>query len=270
MLQPEPAYPAYNSGTILADGEPYWMPLKEENDWLPDLDVIPKEIAQRAKVMWLNYPNNPTGAVASFEYLERAVNYCKEYEITLLHDACYTEISFDQYQPIGLLEIPGAKDIAVEFHSLSKSYNMTGWRIGMAAGNADVIKTLFEVKSNLDSGVPQAIQRMAIEALTGPQEYICERNNIYQARRDKLIPALANLGLRVQSPVAGLYIWAGIPEGYSSAEYATLLLDELDIVVTPGSGYGPSGEGYLRFSLTLSDDDLDKAITRLQGWKRNP
>ena len=140
----------------------------------------------------------------------------------------------------------------------------------MAAGNADVIKTLFEVKSNLDSGVPQAIQRMAIEALTGPQEYICERNNIYQARRDKLIPALANLGLRVQSPVAGLYIWAGIPEGYSSAEYATLLLDELDIVVTPGSGYGPSGEGYLRFSLTLSDDDLDKAITRLQGWKRNP
>jgi LL-diaminopimelate aminotransferase len=270
VLQPEPAYPAYNSGTILADGEPYWMPLKEENNWLPDLAIIPEQVAQRAKVMWLNYPNNPTGAVAPFAYLKRVVEYCKENEITLLHDACYTEISFDQYQPLSLLEIPGAKDIAVEFHSLSKSYNMTGWRIGMAAGNADVIQTLFEVKSNLDSGVPQAIQRMAIEALTGPQDYICERNKVYQARRDKLVPVLADLGLRIQSPVAGLYIWAGIPQGYSSAEYATLLLDELDMVVTPGSGYGPSGEGYLRFSLTLSDDDLDKAITRLQGWKRNP
>ena len=267
VLLPEPAYPAYNSGAIMADGEPYFMPLLEKNQWLADLEAIPEEVARRARVMWLNYPNNPTGGIAPLDYFQRVVDYCRTHDIIFLHDACYTEVAFDEYRPPSVLQVPGAKDVAVEFHSLSKGYNMTGWRVGMAVGNAEVIKTLFDVKSNIDSGVPQAIQEMAIGALTGPQDYIAERNLRYRARRDRLVSVLANLGLRVTAPPAGLYIWAGVPEGYTSAEFATLLLDELDIVVTPGAGYGPSGEGYLRFSLTLSDEDLEKAVKRLEGWK---
>lgn len=267
VLLPEPAYPAYNSGAIMADGEPYFMPLLEKNQWLADLDAIPEDIARRARVMWLNYPNNPTGGVASVDYFQRVVDYCRANEIIFLHDACYTEVAYDEYKPPSALQVPGAKDVTVEFHSLSKGYNMTGWRVGMAVGNADVIKTLFDVKSNIDSGVPQAIQQMAIGALTGPQDYIAERNLQYRARRDRLVSVLTGLGLRVSAPIAGLYIWAAVPQGYTSAEFATLLLDELDMVVTPGSGYGPSGEGYLRFSLTLSDADLEKAIRRLEGWK---
>ncbi len=267
VLLPEPAYPAYNSGAIMADGEPYFMPLLEKNQWLADLDAIPEEIARRARVMWLNYPNNPTGGVASLDYFQRVVDYCRANDIIFLHDACYTEVAYDEYRPPSALQVPGAKDVTVEFHSLSKGYNMTGWRVGMAVGNADVIKTLFDVKSNIDSGVPQAIQEMAIGALTGPQDYIAERNLQYRARRDRLVSVLTGLGLRVSAPVAGLYIWAAVPEGYTSAEFATLLLDDLDMVVTPGAGYGPSGEGYLRFSLTLSDADLEKAVRRLEGWK---
>ena len=212
-------------------------------------------------------PEQPTGGIAPLDYFQRVVDYCRTHDIIFLHDACYTEVAFDEYRPPSVLQVPGAKDVAVEFHSLSKGYNMTGWRVGMAVGNAEVIKTLFDVKSNIDSGVPQAIQEMAIGALTGPQDYIAERNLRYRARRDRLVSVLARLGLRVTAPVAGLYIWAGVPEGYTSAEFATLLLDELDMVVTPGAGYGPSGEGYLRFSLTLSDEDLEKAVKRLEGWK---
>ena len=267
VLLPEPAYPAYNSGAIMADGEPYFMPLLEKNQWLADLDAIPEEIAGRARVMWLNYPNNPTGGIASLDYFQRVVDYCRANDIIFLHDACYTEVAYDEYKPPSALQVPGAKDVTVEFHSLSKGYNMTGWRVGMAVGNADVIKTLFDVKSNIDSGVPQAIQQMGIGALTGPQDYIAERNLRYRARRDRLVSVLSSLGLRVSAPPAGLYIWAAVPEGYTSAEYATLLLDDLDMVVTPGAGYGPSGEGYLRFSLTLSDEDLEKAVRRLEGWK---
>ena len=266
VLLPEPAYPAYNSGAIMADGEPYFMPLLEKNQYLADLDAIPEDIARRARILWLNYPNNPTGGVASLDYFQRVVDFCRANDIIFLHDACYTEVAYDEYKPPSVLQVPGAKDVAVEVHSLSKGYNMTGWRVGMAAGNAEVIKTLFDVKSNVDSGVPRAIQEMAIGALTGPQDYIAERNLQYRARRDRLVSVLAKLGLRVTAPMAGLYIWAAVPEGYTSAEFATLFLDELDIVVTPGAGYGPSGEGYLRFSLTLSDEDLEKAVRRLEGW----
>ena len=266
VLLPEPAYPAYNSGAIMADGEPYFMPLLEKNQWLADLDAIPEDIARKARAMWLNYPNNPTGGVASLDYFQRVVDYCRANDIILLHDACYTEVAYDEYKPPSVLQVPDAKDVAVEVHSLSKGYNMTGWRVGMAVGNADIIKTLFDVKSNVDSGVPQAIQQMAIGALTGPQDYIAERTLQYRARRDRLVAVLTRLGLRVTAPVAGLYVWAGIPEGFTSAEYATHLLDDLDMVVTPGAGYGPSGEGYLRFSLTLSDEDLEKAVRRLEGW----
>ena len=267
VLQPDPAYPVYNVGTLFAGGEPYWMPLREEDGWLPDLDAIPADVARRARLLWLNYPNNPTGAVAPLEYFERAVAFARAHDIILLHDACYSEVAYDGYRPVSMLEVPGAKEVGIEFHSLSKSYNMTGWRIGMAVGNAQIIQALFGVKSNLDSGVAQAVQQMAIQALTGPQGYIEERNRQYQARRDRLIPALTRLGLRVTPPRASLYIWAGVPEGYTSAGFATLLLDEQDVVVTPGASYGAYGEGYIRLSLTLSDADVEEAVRRLEAWK---
>ena len=239
------------------------MPLTEDNQWLPDLDAIPKEIAQKAKVMWLNYPNNPTSAIADIEYFKRVVDFAKKYEIIILHDACYTEVSYDGYQPISFMETPGAKDISLEFHSLSKSYNMTGWRVGYVVGNSKLINPLMIVKSNLDSGIPQAIQSMAITALNTKQEFIDKRNSIYEKRRDKVVGALNSIGLNVEKPKASLYIWAKIPNGFTSAEYATKLLDEKDIVVTPGSGYGEYGEGYIRLSLTIPDEQLDKGINKL-------
>lgn len=267
VLQPDPSYPVYNVGTLFSGGEPYWMPLLEENGWLPDLQAIPEQVAQKAKIMWLNYPNNPTGAVAPPEFFDRAVSFAKSNDIVLLHDACYTEIAFDGYQPHSVLEIPGAKDIAVEFHSLSKSYNMTGWRIGMAVGNEEIIQALFKVKSNLDSGVAQAVQKMGIEALKLPEESLRNRNEQYRRRRDKIVSVLNHIGLQVSRPQASLYIWARVPNGFSSAQFATALLDELDIVVTPGSSYGKFGEGYIRLSLTLSDEDVDDAVRRITSWK---
>ena len=267
VLQPDPAYPVYNVGTLFAGGEPYWMPLLEENGWLPDLQLIPPRVAEKAKVMWLNYPNNPTGAVAPLEYFEKAVAFARSYDIVLLHDACYTEVGYDGYHPHSLLEIPEAKEIAVEFHSLSKSYNMTGWRIGMAVGNEEIIQALFKVKSNLDSGIAQAVQKMGIEALKWPEEAIKVRNDRYQARRDKVVTVLNQIGLLVSSPQASLYIWTRVPNGFSSATFATALLDDLDIVVTPGSSYGKYGEGYIRLSLTLSDDDVEEAARRISSWK---
>ena len=262
-LIPDPGYPVYSVGTWFAGGECYTMPLTEDNKWLPDLNAIPKEIAQKAKVMWLNYPNNPTSAIANIEYFKTVVDFAKNYEIIILHDACYTEVSYDGYQPISFMETPGAKDISLEFHSLSKSYNMTGWRVGYVVGNSKLINPLMIVKSNLDSGIPQAIQSMAITALNTNQEFIDQRNSIYQKRRDKVVNALNSIGLNVEKPKASLYIWAKAPEGYTSAEYATKLLDEKDIVVTPGSGYGEYGEGYIRLSLTIPDDQLDKGINKL-------
>ena len=262
-LIPDPGYPVYSVGTWFAGGECYTMPLTEDNQWLPDLDAIPKEIAQKAKVMWLNYPNNPTSAIADIEYFKRVVDFAKKYEIIILHDACYTEVSYDGYQPISFMETPGAKDISLEFHSLSKSYNMTGWRVGYVVGNSKLINPLMIVKSNLDSGIPQAIQSMAITALNTKQEFIDKRNSIYEKRRDKVVGALNSIGLNVEKPKASLYIWAKIPNGFTSAEYATKLLDEKDIVVTPGSGYGEYGEGYIRLSLTIPDEQLDKGINKL-------
>ena len=262
-LIPDPGYPVYSVGTWFAGGECYTMPLTENNKWLPDLDAIPKDIASKAKVMWLNYPNNPTSAIANIEYFNKVVDFAKKYEIIILHDACYTEVAYDGYKPISFMETPGAKEISLEFHSLSKSYNMTGWRVGYVVGNKKLINPLMIVKSNLDSGIPQAIQSMAITALNTSQEFIDERNKTYQIRRDKVVEALNSIGLNVSKPKASLYIWAKTPSGYSSAEFATKLLDEKNIVVTPGSGYGEYGEGYIRLSLTIPDDQLDKGIDKL-------
>ena len=265
-LVPDPAYPVYSIGTMFAGGFSHYMPLKEENDFLPDLESIPHDIAQKAKILWINYPNNPTAAVAGIDFFERVVAFAKKHDIAVCHDGPYTEVAFDGYRPVSFLEAPGARDVGVEFHSLSKSYNMTGWRVGMLVGNARIVDALTRVKSNLDSGIPQAIQYAAIEALTGPQDCIDEHNAIYQRRRDLLLQTLGQIGLKARPPRASLYIWAKIPEGYTSLGFATMLLEEAGVVVTPGIGYGNCGEGYIRLSLTVPDDRLEEAVARLTAW----
>ena len=265
-LVPDPGYPVYSVGTWFSGGECHWMPLLEENGWLPDLDAIPEDIARAAKVMWINYPNNPTGAVAELDFFDRAIAFGKRHDIAIMHDASYSEVAFDGYRPVSFLQANGATDVGLEFHSLSKSYNMTGWRVGLAVGNADMISALMVIKSNLDSGIPQAIQYMGIEAFNTSSEWIDERNGIYQRRRDQVVSAIESIGLTVDPPKASLYVWARVPEGYTSAQVTELLLDEVDVVVTPGSGYGPSGEGYIRLSLTINEDDLAKGLDRLRSW----
>jgi len=256
-LVPDPAYPVYKVGTMFAGAESHIMPLLQKNGWLPDLDAIPAGVARSARIMWLNYPNNPTSAVASEEDLASAVAYCRDNDIALLHDAAYSEVGYDGYQAASMMQLEGGKEAGLEFHSLSKTYNMTGWRIGMAVGNADMIQALFQIKANLDSGIPQAVQEMAMEALTG-------------WRRDRVIQALTSMGLNVEVPRASLYVWAPVPEGYESAEFAARLLEETDIVVTPGSSYGVHGEGYIRLSLTTPDDQVEKGCQRLENWRIPP
>ena len=215
-LVPDPAYPVYAVGTMFAGAQSSVMPLLERDGWLPDLDAIPNDTARQARVMWLNYPNNPTSAVATEDDLAAAIAFCRKNEIALLHDAAYSEVGYDGYQPASFLQVDGSKEVGIEFHSLSKTYNMTGWRIGMAVGNAEMIQALFQIKANLDSGVPQAVQEMAMEALTGPQDCVAENVRVYQKRRDRVVEALTKLGLRAPVPKASLYIWATVPEGYTS------------------------------------------------------
>jgi LL-diaminopimelate aminotransferase len=264
-LVPDPGYPVYSMGTILAGGRPYYMTLMEEKEFLPDFDAIPGEIAAKAKLLWLNYPNNPTGAIASIEFFDRAVRFARRHGLAICHDAPYTEVSFDNYCPPSFLQAAGAKDIGIEFHSLSKTYNMTGWRIGMAAGNPEMIHALFRTKSNLDSGIPQAIQKAGVAALSGPQDCINSHNIILQKRRDKLLKAIEKIGLKVKIPKAAFYIWAKVPEGYTSVSFTEKLLDEAGIAVTPGTGYGKQGEGYIRLSLTIPDERLEEGINRLSS-----
>jgi len=266
-LVPDPGYPVYSVGALLVGGEPYFLPLKEENNFLPDFESIPADICSRAKILWLNYPNNPTGASADIEFFEKAVYFAKKHDVAICHDAPYTEVSFDGYKPPSFMQASGAKEVGVEFHSLSKSYNMTGWRIAMVVGNEKLVEALFRIKSNLDSGIPQAIQEAAIEAFRGPQDTISEQNLILQRRRDKLIKALRQIGLKVRVPKASFYIWAKLPEGYTSIDFTKKLLDETNIAVTPGIGYGTEGEGYIRLSMTLADDRLDEGIKRLLTLK---
>ena len=266
-LVPDPGYPVYSVGTWFAGGECHWMPLLEENGWMPDLDAIPDDVADKARVIWLNYPNNPTGAIADAGYFAKVVEFAKAHDIAVMHDASYSEVAFDGYRPISFLETPGAIDVGVEFHSLSKSYNMTGWRLGMAVGNEDIISALMVIKSNLDSGVPNAIQYMGMEAMEMSQDAIDERNAIYEHRRDRVVQTLRDIGLDAIPPKASLYVWTRIPEGFTSAEFTALLLDEADIVVTPGNGYGEYGEGYIRLSLTINDEDMEKGLARLSEWQ---
>jgi len=262
----DPGYPVYTIGTKLAGGTPYYLPISSKNNFLPELDNIPIEILAKARVLWLNYPNNPTGAVADLKFFNKAVEFAKKHDICICHDGPYSEVAFDGYTPVSFLQAEGAKDVGIEFHSLSKTYNMTGWRIGMAVGNAAAINALKIMKSNLDSGIPQAIQYAAIEALNGPQNCIKEHNDIYQRRRDLIVDTLNKMGLEAQPPKASLYIWAKVPHGFTSVEFANDLLDKVGVVVTPGTGYGRNGEGYVRLSLTIADASLLKGLSRMAQW----
>ncbi|BAY91797.1 MULTISPECIES: pyridoxal phosphate-dependent aminotransferase [unclassified Tolypothrix] len=263
-LIPDPGYPVYRTATLFAGGEPYTMPLKAENKFLPDLNMIPEEIAHKTKLLWINYPNNPTGAIATLDFFAELVAFCKQYDILLCHDNAYSEMAYDGYKPPSVLEVPGAKDVAIEFHSLSKSYNMTGWRIGFAVGNPIGIKGLTQVKSNVDSGVFKAIQQSAIAAYSTNEAELQSLICVYQNRRDIIVTGLQSLGWPIQPPQATLYVWVPVPPGYTSTEFVTLLLDKCGILVPPGNGYGTSGEGFFRIALTITDERMHEAIQRLK------
>jgi LL-diaminopimelate aminotransferase len=263
-LVPDPGYPVYGIGTLLAGGEPYLLPLLPENNFLPKLEDIPGEIAKKAKIMFINYPNNPTGAVANKEFFAGAVCFAKEYDLIVCHDNAYSEMAYDGYLPNSFLEVSGAKDVGIEFGSLSKPYNMTGWRIGWAAGNPEVLKSLAKLKSNIDSGVFQAVQEAAIAALTGPQDGLSKLQSLYQHRRDIVVESLNKLGWNLEKPKASFYIWTPVPKGYTSAEFAELVLEKAGVVITPGNGYGAYGEGYFRISLTVNTERLIEAMHRME------
>jgi LL-diaminopimelate aminotransferase len=263
----DPGYPVYEIGTMFAGGVNVRLPLYEQNGWLPDLSQINAEDASRAKILWLNYPNNPTGAVADLGFFERAIEWAREHEVVIAHDLAYADVTFDGYVAPSIMEVQGARDVAIEFNSLSKTFNMTGWRVGMAVGNSQVIDALTRIKTNLDSGIPQAIQEMAITALEDPRDSIEVHNDIYTSRRDRTVAVLQELGLTLDIPAASLYVWAKLPDGESSsADYAGRLIEETGVVVTPGASYGEFGEGYIRISLTTPDDKLDEALRRLREF----
>ena len=267
VLAPDPGYTPYATGAIMAGADPYVMPLTAANHWLPDLDAIPEEVASQARLMWLNYPNNPTAAVAPRDFLEKAVEFCRRHDIVLCHDAPYSEICFDGYRPLSLFEIPGAKDVGLEFHSLSKTFNMTGWRIGWVCGRADLVGLIGQLKTNIDSGIFQAVQWAAIEALNGGEEETKADNEIYARRHRLVADTLNSLGWSIKPPRATFYVWAPVPQGYDSIGFAGHVLDQVGVNITPGVGFGAHGEGYFRLSVTAPDARLEEAMTRLRKLK---
>ena len=263
-LIPDPAYPVYKTGTLFANGEPYYMPLLEENGYLPDLDKIGEETAKRAKLIFLNYPNNPTGAIANKNYFKKVVNFAKKNRLLICHDFAYSELAYDGYKAPSLLEVDGARDVCLEFHSLSKTYNMTGWRIGFAVGSQEAISALSIIKTNVDSGIFKAIQEAGITALTGPQDHIPRLIEMYTERRDAVINGLNQLGWHIDPPKATFYVWVPTPGDMSSIEFSNLVLEKTGIIVTPGVGYGQYGEGYVRIALTVDVPRIKEAMNRLK------
>jgi len=262
VLAPSPGYPVYRTSTLFAEGNVYEMPLLAKNQFLPDLTAVPKKVAQAARLMFLNYPNNPTSAVTLPGFFEEAVDFARDNDILIVHDNAYSEIAFDGYQAPSFLSTEGAMETAIEMHSLSKTYNMTGWRIGMACGNADIIAGLGRVKTNVDSGVFDAVQRAAIAALAGPQDCVRDACRTYEKRRDVLVKGLHALGFDVTAPRATFYVWMAVDD---CMQFATRLLDEAGIVVTPGIGFGSGGDGYVRFALTRSTERIQEALDRIGG-----
>lgn len=264
-LMPDPYYPVYPSAVALAGGECYTMPLDPARGWLPDFSAIPSDTADKARTLWLNYPNNPTGASASLDFFTEAVEFARAHDILLIHDMAYAEVTFDGTRPPSVLQAPGAKDVAVEFHSLSKAYNMAGFRVGMLVGNRTIVEGLTRLKSNIDTGIFRPIQIASVAALNLPPAWLDARNAIYQRRRDRVVSACRGLGLETAQPEAGLYIWPRVPAGHTSGQFALDLLDQAAVAVTPGTNFGPGGEGYVRISLTAPSERIDEAVARLEA-----
>ncbi|MFI3300473.1 MAG: LL-diaminopimelate aminotransferase [Candidatus Gastranaerophilales bacterium] len=264
-LIPDPGYPVYKNATIFAGGTPYAMPLLEENNYLPDFDKIPEDVATKSKLMFLNYPNNPTGAVADLEFYKKAVDFCKKYDILLCSDMAYSEMTYDGYIAPSVLQVEGGKDVAIEFYSHSKSYNMTGWRVGFVAGNADAIKALGTIKNNIDSGTFKAIQNAAITAFNIDEKYINDLNKMYQQRRDVIEGGLKELGWDLKPSKATFYLWLPVTKGMTSEEFVGEMLEKANVVVPPGNGYGQHGEGYFRIALTKDVEILKECVSRMKN-----
>ncbi|HSC43464.1 MAG TPA: LL-diaminopimelate aminotransferase [Candidatus Binatia bacterium] len=267
VLVASPCYPVYHIGTAFSGGKNYFLPLKKENAFLPDLEAIPSEIARQAKLLWINYPNNPTAAVADESFFEQVVEFANKYNVIVCHDAAYTEMGYDGYRPMSFLQVEGARDVGIEFHSLSKTFNMTGWRIGMAVGNPELVTGLAQAKSNLDSGIFQAIQEAGIEALRLGDRIVEPSRKIYQERRDVLVDGLRAVGLDCEKPRATFYVWVSCPKGLSSTAFTTKLLEEVGVVTTPGNGFGEAGEGYVRFTVCVDKERLREVAERIRRVK---
>lgn len=262
-LATDPGYPTYRMGALMAGGDSYSLPLRQENGWLPDLDAIPGDVLARATLLWLNYPNNPTGAVAPLSFLREAVDFAAAHDLLICYDNPYCDVTFDGYQAPSILQAPNAMDVCIEFNSLSKTYNMAGWRVGMAVGNAQAIEALTTIKTNIDSGIFRPIQDAATVALTGDQNWLAERNAIYQRRRDAILGWLPKMGMSAQVPRGGLYVWAKTPEGVDCEAYALHVLEKVGVWMTPGTAFGEYGAGYLRLSMCVGEDRLIEAGERL-------
>jgi LL-diaminopimelate aminotransferase len=269
VLLPDPCYPVYPVGAVIAQAETYSVPLLAENAFLPDLDAIPDEIADRAKLMWLNYPNNPTGAIAPFEFFEKVVAFAKKHQIVIAHDAPYVDVCFDNYHAPSILQVPGAKEVAVEFNSLSKTYNMAGWRVGVAAGNPEIIRLLRMYKSQMDSSLFKPVMQAAETALLGDQDWIEGRNRVYQERRDLIVATLQEVGFALEVPKASLYVWAHLPEPWTdSIAFCDTLIRQTGVSITPGVVYGESGAGFVRVSLVTPVKRLAEAMARMKKWMK--
>ncbi|HTI13303.1 MAG TPA: LL-diaminopimelate aminotransferase [Dictyobacter sp.] len=264
-LTPDPYYPVYLTAATTLGAEPYMLPLTKENGYLPDFESIPADILKKSRLLWLNYPNNPTAADATWEFFEQVVAFAHRHNIAIVHDMAYAEVYFDDFRPLSILQIPGASEVAVELHSLSKTYNMAGFRIGMLVGNPELVDAVGRLKSNIDSGIFRPVQYAAIEALQLPSSWLEQRNAIYRRRRDILVEGCNELGLRAEKTRAGLYVWAHVPEGFTSSEFANWLFDETGVFVTPGTNFGAAGEGYVRISMTAPEERLSIALERMRG-----
>ncbi len=267
VLIPDPGYAAYTNGALFAGGEVVYLPLLASRGFLPDLAAIPAEILRRTRLLWLNYPNNPTGATATLDFFAAVVDLAREHGFLVAHDAPYTEITYDDYQAPSVLQVPGARDVAVEFHSLSKTYNMGGWRAGVAAGNRAVLTTLSDLIGNSDSGMFRGILEAGVAALTGDQTWLVERNAHYRRRRDQVVAALRSVGLHVEVPAAAIYVWARLPNGVDDLAITNALLEATGVSLTPGSIFGPAGRGYLRVSLCIADARLEEALARIRQFQ---
>ncbi len=263
-LIPDPYYPVYVTASTTLNAQPYFLPLLEQNGYLPDLERIPQEILARTRLLWLNYPNNPTAACADRSFFERAVEFAHRHYLVIIHDMAYAEVYFDDFRPASILEIPGAMEVAVELHSLSKTYNMAGFRIGMLVGNPVLVDAVGRLKSNIDSGIFRPVQYAAIEALHLPSSWLEQRNAVYQRRRNLLVTGCNEIGMRTQKTKAGLYVWASVPEGFTVRDFANWLFDKTGVFVTPGTNFGQAGEGYVRISMTVPEERIATALARMK------